>query len=644
MEILGTTTCNLKSLDARQFWGYTADGYARGQTPRLGAILCYDKPGGAGHVAIVEEIKADGSIVVSESGYQSAAYWWTSTIYPPYSYVSPGYVFQGFIYNPAVDNTWKIDSFIKEAKSHIGEHSTKLIDWINPINRNKWTAAFVVACAKKVGGLIDVIIPDCQIPSEFAEAGIDADMGTFVKAAKTAKVGDIVLLRTTTLLKYDSRYDCDDIGIVTDIEKNAIVVVQGTSDRIIKKKKYKPTSKELAGYYRPAWSKVDNNQSLMFGYGSLGKFYDSENTEEDATIREVGYLSTSYKPTTKKSRIRLSVFNYTTMMAAFMDDLLVPGLYAGSSDVDVILDGIENKNARIIIEQLLNKGLNAAAAVGIAANIQQESGFNAAAVNPISGASGICQWTDSRRTAMINMAGTNWKNNLTGQIDYLWYELTCTSESGVMPYLESAPNTEEGARGVAEKFVRMFERCGDYDIEVPKRQKNASELWRQIVIQMKTTAMNDISSGIVTGAMTGKTVEIPSTVLQSGITGNYTYYDRAWANRTVQRQIYEKWVSKGKPQNRKIAVLDGLYLCAVAPIFGTTGDKVSVILEDGTCINCLLADAKGADAQSPWGHYLGGGVDIIEWEALVSHPSEIELGNWRGKKVKRIINGGKYQI
>ncbi len=653
MEIMGTTSCNLSTANAGEWYYHTADGYERGKTPRLGAVICWSNPGKAGHVAIVEQINSDGSILISESGYQSVSYFWTSTLQPGYKYGST-YVFQGFIYNPGVQNTYKIEAFIKEAKYHINEKNKSLLDWLMPKNKHKWTAAFVVGCAKKVGGLLDVIIPDCQSPGEFAENGIDSGMGTFVKSSKAPKAGDIILLRTI-LKHYDSKYECDDIGVVTDVEKNVVVVAQGTSQGIVEKKTYKTTSKEISGYYRPFWSKVDNNQSLMFGYGQLGKFYDTENTEEDAAIREVGYISADYKPTTTKSKIRLSVINYTTLMSAIMDDLLVPGLVSGSVGDNVILDGIENQNARIVIQQLLSKGLNAASAIGIAANIQHESGFRADVIEYgysfYNGGVGLCQWTNSprtssigRKTNMVNYVGENWRNNITGQVDFLWNELQ-TSYTHVLSDLSNVPNTESGARNAADFFVRKFEIPSNIDLTTLERQKTASSLWSKIVIQMTTTSTNGISSGINSGnIMNGNVIEIPSSVNQSGITGNYTYYDRVWADRTIQRQIYDKWVSKGKPQNRRIATLDGYYMCAVAPIFGTTGDRISVVLDDGTVINCILADAKGRDAQSQWGHLLGGQVDIIEWEALVGHPSEIDLSGWKGKKVRKIINGGKYQI
>lgn len=98
MEILGDTP-KLSTADAGMWYGFTQDGYQRGQTPKLGAVACWSKPGEAGHVAIVEEIHDDGSITLGQSGYSSPNRFFTGQGSPPNYYHSP-YVFQGFIYNP----------------------------------------------------------------------------------------------------------------------------------------------------------------------------------------------------------------------------------------------------------------------------------------------------------------------------------------------------------------------------------------------------------------------------------------------------------------------------------------------------------------------------------------------------------------
>lgn len=154
--------------------------------------------------------------------------------------------------------------------------------------------------------------------------------------------------------------------------------------------------------------------------------------------------------------------------------------------------------------------------------------------------------------------------------------------------------------------------------------------------------VNTTSSSSGGGAITGRSVSIPSSVPQTGITGNYTYYPRNWLYE--QRKVYDLWRQKGgngSPEN--IATIDGYYLIAVADRFGTVGDKVAVVLADGTRINCIIADQKnpGDSNYTGWGHDLGGGrSDIIEWESMVS--GQPNVSRWRGKRVTTIINGGRY--
>lgn len=107
MEITGKTP-SLSRGNAEDWWNYN-DSYKRGSTPKLGAVACWRKgkvgtgSDGAGHVAIVEQINADGSIVISESGYKSFRFR-TTKLAKGYKYFT-GYTFQGFIYNPAVTDS-----------------------------------------------------------------------------------------------------------------------------------------------------------------------------------------------------------------------------------------------------------------------------------------------------------------------------------------------------------------------------------------------------------------------------------------------------------------------------------------------------------------------------------------------------------
>lgn len=95
-----------------EWWGSVGGEYQTSKDPSLGAVLCFAQPAGAGHVCIVEEIKENGDLVTSNSGYSrnpggpsDPKFFWTETNPKSTNYrsgweVSGGYVFQGFILNP----------------------------------------------------------------------------------------------------------------------------------------------------------------------------------------------------------------------------------------------------------------------------------------------------------------------------------------------------------------------------------------------------------------------------------------------------------------------------------------------------------------------------------------------------------------
>ena len=634
--------------------------WKRSSKPSLGCVICWSRAGQAGHVAVVEKINPDNSIVTSESAYMSTRFY-TQTLKPPYYTWSSAYVLQGFIYNtkgPSASSS-KIEDFIKTAKDLVGKKASSL----GLKDTRTCSTGFVVYCAKQVPDVLGTVIPDKDNPTEFTNAGTRKSMGTFLKGPLynrplIPKPGDILLARVSQTRKYNGEADCDFTYIVTDIKDPYVKVVGIGADGRIELREYKDSAKTICGYYRPKWSLLENSTDYMVGYAPLGKFYESESTSEDATIREVGYLDNKNKPTINKSSVKLSVVNYTTMLASVMDDLLVPSVYSGNIGDEVIVDGVQNSKARECIQFLMGKGLNAAAACGICGNIEAESvpPYNTASkgdyVNGIPTSYGVCQWHYGRGEAMKRMAGSNWENNLTGQLEYLWYELQNGYKNSTLIPIQGVPNTEQGARQAADIFVRRFEVPANVDYQSQIRQNNAAKLYSQLVVQMTTSSSGKSSVAASNKPFSGKTVEIPQWISQDGISPiytNYSYWYSRWATSSLQYKISRIWSQKGSKSNRHIATIDGMYLIAVKPIYGTNGDKVSVVLEDGTVINCIIADIKanenGVVGSAIYGHNSGSKINIIEFEAVSDASSvyiktPMDLTGWQGKAVKKIINGG----
>lgn len=98
------------SQNAEDWYGYTKDGYKRSQTPKLFAVACWkagklwNEKDGAGHVAVVMQVKDNGDIVTSESVWGGAR--WRNKTYTKKSgyYLAKGYEFQGFILFPIEAN------------------------------------------------------------------------------------------------------------------------------------------------------------------------------------------------------------------------------------------------------------------------------------------------------------------------------------------------------------------------------------------------------------------------------------------------------------------------------------------------------------------------------------------------------------
>ena len=118
-----------------------------------------------------------------------------------------------------------------------------------------------------------------------------------------------------------------------------------------------------------------------------------------------------------------------------------------------------NENTRLIYQYLTKEmGINHAAACGVLANIQHESNFNTFAVGDGGTSYGICQWHNSRFSALMahcQSKGLDY-NTLEGQLSYLEYELS-TGYKSVLNVLKNVPNSEQGAYDAAYAWCMHFE-------------------------------------------------------------------------------------------------------------------------------------------------------------------------------------------
>ena len=551
----------------RRWYVTIEDGYSRGPVIAPGAVMCwtnlYDL-NDPGIVAIVEKVDAD-KVYIS----------WKHPTLGMFEYfaITPNsngswdmdrnndgvyeYSCQGFIYNPMV-NTGKIvklssKSFIDIAAAQIGNTGSYVRKYTDVIpKRDPWAAAFIVAVAKQ-SGVIDVVIPNTYSCSSIGKLGVAFDMGTWLDGPALGRhpnphSGDIILLRTTALKKIedDNRYGADKAGIVLSVSKSnnakagrnqstskIVEVVMGDVNDQVQKVIFDTNSKQISGYFRPAWGKKDGYKHQVKEHVEEDGLYTEGTSSEDAAIRDLRYVKISNRglePSIKSSGITLSAINYTGMIAnfytAFVESGTAPGYdpdimaddsnyknigydsnpaiesktgydpYTGRSTFDVT-DGNSIMGAKgsgsgttrnIIITptvQFVYKELarwlgTRAAAIGILGNILQENGAFDPGVVSKNGACGLCQWLGGRREEMKTYClnnGGDFKNNVSGQVGFIILELNRDLPQ-LFSTLQSVPDTLSGARTACDQFMRKFERCGRYETEGPDRATWTEGFWQ----------------------------------------------------------------------------------------------------------------------------------------------------------------------
>jgi hypothetical protein len=156
------------------------------------------------------------------------------------------------------------------------------------------------------------------------------------------------------------------------------------------------------------------------------------------------------------------------------------------------------------------KGVDHAHAVGILANVQNESKFNSGALGDYQGgvatSGGLFQHHNERFSAMQQSAGPNWQKNWKGQIDF------ALSEKDMQNYLKRPVNSGQEA---AQAFVYDFERPKDKSGEASRRAANVPAV-EKLIGGASTAAVASTGSGNV-GSITPQSTPSSTNIPESSI-------------------------------------------------------------------------------------------------------------------------------
>ena len=175
-----------------------------------------------------------------------------------------------------------------------------------------------------------------------------------------------------------------------------------------------------------------------------------------------------------------------------------------------------------------------------------------------------------------------------------------------------------------------------------------------------TDSQAEAAGQIAPAGGSGRTIVIPDSVDQGGMTGNYTSYAaQNWNPNLAQGKLYKAWIAQGRPSQGGVAMINGYYCVAMTTKFGQAGDILQINLANGDSFKAIMADSKGAnpgvnphkgESGTEWGHYMtypgrGKLIDIVEWEAYNGKPSTlVHQKGWTNVKVTSVVNFGQASL
>ena len=132
------------------------------------------------------------------------------------------------------------------------------------------------------------------------------------------------------------------------------------------------------------------------------------------------------------------------------------------------------------IWNFLNPKLGSVATAAIMGNIEAESSYNPKDINSSSGAAGLCQWLDDRKTRMMEHAKKMNKpwDTVEPQMSYLWEEMDDVWKGKTFKQWAKEINAAGDPGEGAIKWENLFERSG-HTASFPRRRKSAIEAFQK---------------------------------------------------------------------------------------------------------------------------------------------------------------------
>lgn len=536
-----------------------------------------------------------------------------------------------------------------------------------------WCAVFVMACAARAGLLGTVIGRDPNAYAiEVQRITVDYCDGEWIEgpavnggAAVTPIPGDLITFGWTSY--YTGYEHASHIGIVEYVKDGQVHTIEGNTHGESDTNVYDLDFGCINMYVRPNWAKVGDDITSYLRSAGLravkGPLYANKNDRHDMTVRQVGYLDNQYKLSNNSSGLAVSIINYTTVLGQLYDS------FAGVTEEKIIVDTSKlNGNTKIAMDYFLGYGFSASSASALVGCLLAYSNLqtNHTEQRGKLWFYGIASWPQEEVSKKIKpKLGNDWtqQNNLSAQLDYFLNDLL-TNFKDLVTLIKPIEIDESKVDYATDRIMYAYNKQFITGSDIKKAKQYALDVFNSLTITYNsvigsTKEIRDDDGNLLDVKFS---VTIPSDVDQTGIWDDFTSYSAyysdnkiVWGRGTPQRELADIWAYRGCTADRGIATIGGYYCVAVTSTFGTIGDIIVVTLEDNIQFAAIIADQKGEDADSKWGHVYPSGVSIIEWERIVTFEGKVQaggtsalivdsadFGDWEGKKVINITNYGSY--
>ncbi len=270
--------------------------------------------------------------------------------------------------------------------------------------------------------------------------------------------------------------------------------------------------------------------------------------------------------------------------------------------------GVSSQNNKSKIFSYLTEeiGFNTAAACGIMANMEHESGFNPSSVMYDSNgllSGGLCMWNGSRFYSLQRFCNNKGYNYLgiPGQLRYLEHELKSAYYKHIYKYLKRVENSASGAYDAAYYWCYYFEIPANRSYQANRRgSAAATSYWNKyskMTAAPKTPTLKSSASG--------KTVDAYSSAKFNWSSGGQTASSYILSVAKLRDGKYDFASAKTYKTNAKSLKVSfskfslGKYAARVQSVNGLTGEKSAQSNTVKFTVDCLKHDNKLVSSVEP---------------------------------------------